>query len=118
MTDTEIAELLKAGRPEEALARLLQAFASGAPAQAPAATVIPSAPRAAGNAPAGAQQLTERELEVLRLFAAGMTSAEIAAHFVVSVNTVKTQLKSIYSKLDTHSRSELVARARALGLIP
>ena len=100
------------------IARLLQAFASGAPAQAPAATVIPSAPRAAGNAPAGAQQLTERELEVLRLFAAGMTSAEIAAHFVVSVNTVKTQLKSIYSKLDTHSRSELVARARALGLIP
>src|SRR5690606_18833027 len=75
------------------IARLLQAFASGAPAQAPAATVIPSAPRAAGNAPAGAQQLTERELEVLRLFAAGMTSAEIAAHFVVSVNTVKTQLK-------------------------
>jgi DNA-binding CsgD family transcriptional regulator len=37
---------------------------------------------------------------------------------VVSVNTVKTQLKSIYSKLDTHSRAELVARARALSLIP
>jgi LuxR family maltose regulon positive regulatory protein len=99
------------------LARLLQAFAAGAPTPAMAGAVAPSAPEAAGAAPARAEQLTERELEVLRLFAAGMTSAEIAAHFVVSVNTVKTQLKSIYSKLDTHSRAELVARARALSLM-
>jgi LuxR family maltose regulon positive regulatory protein len=64
------------------------------------------------------EALTEREVEVLRLFAAGMTSPEIAQHFVVSINTVKTQLKSIYSKLDSHSRAEAVARARELGLIP
>jgi LuxR family maltose regulon positive regulatory protein len=99
------------------LARLLQAFAAGAPTAPTAVAVAPAAPAAAGAAPARAEQLTERELEVLRLFAAGMTSAEIAAHFVVSINTVKTQLKSIYSKLDTHSRAELVARARALSLI-
>jgi LuxR family maltose regulon positive regulatory protein len=57
-------------------------------------------------------------VEVLRLFAAGMTSPEIAQHFVVSINTVKTQLKSIYSKLDSHSRAEALARARELGLFP
>lgn len=100
------------------LVRLRQAFASGAALQSAPATPIPAPPRTVSAAPTGAEQLTERELEVLRLFAAGMTSAEIAAHFVVSVNTVKTQLKSIYSKLDTHSRAELVARARALSLIP
>ena len=47
-----------------------------------------------------------------------MTSPEIAEHFVVSINTVKTQLKSIYSKLDAHSRAEAIAKARALRLLP
>ena len=70
--------------------------------------------KAAGS---GIEALTERELEVLRLYAAGMTSAETAAHFVVSINTVKTQLKSIYSKLGAHSRAEAVASARKLQLI-
>jgi LuxR family maltose regulon positive regulatory protein len=64
------------------------------------------------------EALTERELEVLRLFAAGMTSPEIARHFVVSINTVKTQLKSVYGKLDAHSRAEAIAKARALDLLP
>jgi LuxR family maltose regulon positive regulatory protein len=63
------------------------------------------------------EALTERELEVLRLFAAGMTSTEIAERFVVSVNTVKTQLKSIYSKLGVHSRAEVVAHARERRLL-
>jgi LuxR family maltose regulon positive regulatory protein len=63
------------------------------------------------------ETLTERELEVLRLFAAGMTSTEIAQHFVVSINTVKTQLKSIYSKLGAHSRAEAVAYAREQRLL-
>ena len=64
------------------------------------------------------EMLTERELEVLRLFAAGMTSPEIAEHFVVSINTVKTQLKSIYSKLDAHSRAEAITKARAHQILP
>lgn len=75
------------------------------------------APASQSLATPGGELLTEREREVLRLFAAGMTSPEIAQHFVVSINTVKTQLKSIYSKLDAHSRAEVVARARASGFI-
>ena len=101
------------------LRRILAAFRGGtapAPATEPASATAP--PPAHERPDPGQEALTEREREVLRLFAAGMTSAEIARHFVVSVNTVKTQLKSIYSKLNTHSRAELVARARALKLIP
>jgi LuxR family transcriptional regulator, maltose regulon positive regulatory protein len=88
---------------------------AGAPLTLPEA---PTGRAVRGAEPAGAEALTERELEVLRLYAAGMTSAEIAEHFVVSINTVKTQLKSIYSKLDAHSRAEAVASARKLQLIP
>jgi LuxR family maltose regulon positive regulatory protein len=78
----------------------------------------PALQHRASTAARGADALTQREREVLELFAAGMTSAEIAQHFVVSINTVKTQLKSIYGKLDAHSRAEVIGRARGLGLIP
>ena len=93
------------------LARLLSVVA-----RAPKSAPEQGAPQARAALP-GAEALTEREAEVLRLFAAGLTSAEIARHFVVSINTVKTQLKSIYGKLGAHSRAEAVARARELGIM-
>jgi LuxR family maltose regulon positive regulatory protein len=64
------------------------------------------------------EPLSERELEILRLYAAGMSNGEIAAHLVLSVNTIKTHLKNIYGKFATHSRHETIARARELGIIP
>ena len=98
--------------------RLLDAFGDAAPEQpSPSATQHAAQPTPTARA-SEADALTERELEVLRLFAAGMTSPEIAEHFVVSINTVKTQLKSIYSKLEAHSRAEAIAKARALHLLP
>jgi LuxR family maltose regulon positive regulatory protein len=61
--------------------------------------------------------LTERELEVLRLLAAGRSNAGMAAELFVERSTVKTHLIHLYSKLGVHSRTQAVARARALGLL-
>ncbi len=63
------------------------------------------------------EPLTERENEVLALVTAGLSNAAIAEQLVVSVGTVKTHLKHIYGKLDVQSRTQAVARARALGLL-
>ena len=60
---------------------------------------------------------SERELEVLRMLAAGMSNRDIADELVVTVSTVHSHCKSIYSKLDVHSRFSAVQRARELGLI-
>jgi LuxR family transcriptional regulator, maltose regulon positive regulatory protein len=63
------------------------------------------------------EPLTEREQEVLRLLAAGRSNAEMAAELFVEQSTVKTHLIHLYRKLGAHSRTQTVARARALGLL-
>jgi ATP/maltotriose-dependent transcriptional regulator MalT len=63
------------------------------------------------------EALTEREIEVLHLYAAGLTNAEISRRLFVSRNTVKWYAKNIYLKLDVHSRSEALARAYELNLL-
>jgi DNA-binding NarL/FixJ family response regulator len=64
-----------------------------------------------------AEPLTERELGILRLLKTDLSTREMAEHLVVSVNTIKTQLKSIYDKLDVHSREEALDKARQLKMI-
>jgi LuxR family maltose regulon positive regulatory protein len=61
--------------------------------------------------------LTERELEVLMLLAEGLSNKELASRLVVAPSTIKQHLKNIYAKLDVHSRTEALARARELNLI-
>ena len=61
--------------------------------------------------------LSERELAVLALLPSLMTAREIAAEFTVSVNTVKTHIRSIYAKLGVSSRREAVLRAQDRGLL-
>ena len=63
------------------------------------------------------EPLTEREIEVLRLIAEGFSNQAIAARLYVSLNTVKAHTRSIYSKLDVHSRVSAVARGRTLGIV-
>jgi LuxR family transcriptional regulator, maltose regulon positive regulatory protein len=63
------------------------------------------------------EPLTERELQVLRLLAAGRSNAEMAAELFVEPSTVKTHLIHLYNKLGVHSRTQAVAHARALGLL-
>jgi LuxR family maltose regulon positive regulatory protein len=64
------------------------------------------------------EPLSERELEVLRLVAEGLTNREIASRLFVSLNTVKAHTRNMYGKLGVHSRTGAVARARALGVLP
>jgi LuxR family maltose regulon positive regulatory protein len=61
--------------------------------------------------------LTERELEVLRLFADGLTKREVAAKLYLSYSTIHSHTKAIYRKLDGASRDQVLERARGLGLI-
>jgi LuxR family transcriptional regulator, maltose regulon positive regulatory protein len=62
-------------------------------------------------------ELTERELEVLRLLAEGLTKPEVAAKLLRSYSTVHSHTKSIYRKLGSSSRNEVLERANGLGLI-
>lgn len=62
------------------------------------------------------EPLTDREIEVMRLVAAGLSNAAIGEQLVVSVGTVKTHLKHIFGKLAVESRTQAVAQARTLGL--
>ena len=63
------------------------------------------------------EQLSERELEVLRLIEAGLPNKKIMKALFISLSTVKTHTRNIYSKLDVHSRTEAVARAKKLNLL-
>jgi LuxR family transcriptional regulator, maltose regulon positive regulatory protein len=75
---------------------------------------------ASGNASPAAglpEPLSERELEVLQLIAAGKTNRRIAAELFISVGTVKSHINNVYRKLDAHSRTQALVRARELNLI-
>jgi LuxR family transcriptional regulator, maltose regulon positive regulatory protein len=61
--------------------------------------------------------LSEREQVVLRHLSSRLSAGEIADELYVSVNTVKTHIKSIYRKLDTNRRWDAVKRARQLRLL-
>ena len=63
------------------------------------------------------EELSERELVILRLLAAGLTKPEIARELYIAYNTVKTHTRTIYRKLDASTREEAIARARELELI-
>jgi LuxR family maltose regulon positive regulatory protein len=64
------------------------------------------------------EPLSERELEVLRLLAGGLSNREIAERLYLSLNTLKAHTANIYSKLGAHSRMQAVNRAKALGVLP
>lgn len=62
--------------------------------------------------------ITEREYEVLGLLAAGRSNKEIAGRLKLSPNTVKTHIARLFEKLEAGRRTQAIARARELGLIP
>jgi len=63
------------------------------------------------------EPLSERELEVLRLVAQGLSNLKISQRLFLAVNTVKGHNQKIFDKLQVQSRTEAAARARELGLL-
>ncbi len=61
---------------------------------------------------------SDREIEVLKLIAQGSTNQKITQELVLSLHTVKTHASDNYGKLGVKNRTEAVARARLLGLLP
>ena len=83
---------------------------------AAAASVQLSPEVAPGGVPL-ADPLSERELEVLRRLDSDLTGPELARQLFVSLNTLRTHTKRIFTKLDVNNRSAAVRRARELGLL-
>jgi LuxR family transcriptional regulator, maltose regulon positive regulatory protein len=104
--------LAAADAPREFLARLVDAFEqAGLPVRLPV--------RRGGVVVAGlVEPLTERELEVLGLLAAGAPNRAIAKQLVVTLDTVKRHISHLFGKLGVANRTQAVARARVLGLLP
>lgn len=73
--------------------------------------------RARASSPELAEQLTDRELEILAYLPTRMTNIELAARCYVSPNTIKTHMAHIYRKLAVPNRNSAVARAQDLGLL-
>ncbi|MGD9159992.1 MAG: LuxR C-terminal-related transcriptional regulator [Desulfobacteraceae bacterium] len=63
------------------------------------------------------EYLTPKEVEVLKLLAIGYTYNEIGKKSFVSINTIRTHVKNIYSKLDVSTKTKAIRRAEALGLL-
>ena len=92
------------------LARLQRAFGAAHPAPEPG--------RGAVSPPGIVDPLTSRELEVLEMLAAGRSNQAIADELVVTLDTVKKHVGHVLGKLGAANRTEAVARARGLSLLP
>ncbi|MBP2703668.1 response regulator transcription factor [Microbispora sp. RL4-1S] len=130
--DEYIVEALRAGAsgfllkdvPPDELVQAIRVVAAGDAIVAPSvtrrlldrfATRLPPVHEQA--TPARLDRLTERELEVLRLIARGMSNAEIAAELVVSETTVKTHVGNVLTKLGLRDRVQAAVLAYETGLI-
>jgi DNA-binding NarL/FixJ family response regulator len=113
--------LLKDVRPEQ-LAEAVRVVAAGDALLAPAITrrlieeFVRRPPRGSGP-PAELSQLTERELEVLKLMARGLSNAEISSTLFVSDATVKTHVTHVLAKLKLRDRVQAVVLAYESGLV-
>lgn len=106
--------LLKDALPEE-LSRAVRALAHGGAALEPAVAARLLERMTEGER---SDELSSRELEVLRLLVAGASNKAIAAQLTLSENTVKSHISHIFGKLNVQSRAEAVSVALQRGLVP
>lgn len=100
-----VAEVVRRHGASPAAARILTRASGGGPRPGDVAD------------PGIAVELSERELDVIRLVAEGMSNQEIAGALVIATGTVKRHLTNIYGKLDASNRTQAVHRAREAGLL-
>lgn len=108
------------GAPMAALLRSVQqrlATAGQTALAAYAGWLLQQCPAALAAAPTLRAALSDRELEVLQLMAAGLTNDEIARRLFISLPTVKRHISNAYVKLDVSHRTQALARARELHLL-
>jgi LuxR family maltose regulon positive regulatory protein len=79
--------------------------------------LLKTTPTAAATAADRGSPLSERELDVLRLLDSELTGPEIARHLFVSLNTLRTHTKRIFTKLDVNTRAAAIRRGHELGLL-
>lgn len=113
--------LLKAAPPED-LVRAIREVASGDALLAPSVTrrlieEFAKRPEPSGRTPRELDSLTEREVEVLREVARGLTNSEIAKKLHVSETTIKTHVAHLLGKLDLRDRVQAVILAYEAGLV-
>lgn len=102
--------LVKNIPPAELVQAIEQVHAGGAPMSMQIARKVITHFQAIPKPPDSIDSLTSREQEVLRLLAKGRLQKNIAATLGISVNTLRTHLRSIYEKLHVHSRSEAMLK--------
>lgn len=107
--------LLKRAPRDELLAAIRDVHAGGSPMSSSIARLVCEAFRAEPAKDAALEQLTDRELDVLRLLARGLLYKEISDELSVSFNTVHTLVRRIYDKLQVHTRRQAVERFQQLG---
>jgi DNA-binding NarL/FixJ family response regulator len=125
--DEYVYEALRAGAsafllkdaPEHQLVSAIRVASDGGSLFAPSVTkrLIERFVAGAGTPAPGLEELTARELDVLRLVARGMSNAEIAAELVISEHTTKTHVASVLSKLDLRNRVQAVVLAYESGVV-
>ena len=111
---------LDEGPPMHDLLREVAATRSGeaaASATALLALADEERSRPGGRPEPVAEGLSEREVEVLRLLATDLTGPEIARRLFVSVNTLRTHTKHVFTKLGVNTRRAAVSRAVELGIL-
>lgn len=79
--------------------------------------ISPASSKTGSKHPKLVEPLSERELEVLRLLASGLSTAEVAKKLFLSPFTLKAHTQNIYIKLGVHSRIEAINKARELDII-
>ena len=129
--DEYVVEALRAGAsgfllkdvPPEDLVDAIRIVAAGDALLAPSITrrlldrVASRLPRATENTIPALAELTDREMEVLKLVARGLSNAEIAEKLVVSETTIKTHVSRVLAKLDIRDRVQAVILAYETGLV-